>query len=187
MVRCAQRKDCLCFASGTMCTAARGFTRMGLASQFGDQANYKCKSCGYTMALYAPCCPRCLDTELIKTEKVQGKFKNTVSEESRETPKQGHPVVPFVVAAIVLVIGLAVSNRFAPPRPESITRTEPAPNIGGTAKPRASARVSNNQSSKRTKRSNARSAKAPGSSTASSSAARPATPMKLWEASSDDE
>ncbi len=148
---------------------------MGLASHFGDQAAYKCKKCGQTVALYTPSCPRCLDNTLVKTEKAPEAFR-TVKEEIRDTRKPVHPVVPFAALVIVVALAVAVSTMFAPPRPESMTKPEPRPKVGSTAK---SVHISNNQSSKRSKNS-----KAHGVSTATP---KPATPMKLWEAGSDDE
>jgi hypothetical protein len=156
---------------------------MGLASQFGDQgAGYKCKNCGHTVALYTPCCPKCLDSALVKTEKAPEKFKNTVKEESRESTQPGNPVAPFAALAIILALAVAAYNYFSPP-PPAITRTEPSP-TRSTARPqaRSSTRVSN-----QSKRSKPVVSKTPRSTAASSPTPKPATPMKLWEASSDDE
>lgn len=153
---------------------------MGLASHFGDQASYKCKNCGYTMTLYAPCCPKCLDTALIKLEKSPEKFKNTVNEDSRESTKSVHPAVPFVALAALVAIAVAGFMTFAPPRPE--LKTDPGPRVGSTARPPSSSvRVSNNRAIKRS-----RPVISKTRSTSSSSAPKPATPMKLWEASGDE-
>lgn len=160
---------------------SRGFAGMGLANQFGgNQAAYQCKNCGHTLALYAPCCPKCLDKTLVqvKTEKSKEGFRRE-AEASRETPKTGNPVASIAGLAIILGIAAGVYYYFSPPRPESITRTEP-PRI---VAPIRSVRVSN-QSSKRTKRSNPVVSK---TRPVPASTPKPTTPMKLWEASSDDE
>ena len=163
---------------------------MGLASHFGgEQAAYQCKKCGHTMTLYAPRCPLCLNKTItqVKTEKSPEAFR-AVTEAKEQASKPGPSVVPFAALAIVLALAAAAFTMFGQPRPESITRTDPSPKVGSTAKSRSSRMpVSNNHSSKRTKRSNAVTAKPRGGSTPGSSTPAPATPMKLWEASSDDE
>lgn len=154
---------------------------MGLASQFGNEnPNYQCKNCGHTMALYAPCCPRCLDKTLIqvKTEKVPEGFRRPDAKGS-DTPKASNPIVPVAVLTVILAIAIAASGMFAPPRP-TVIQTEPPKT---TVKP-SSTRVSSSQSKRVKRPSRPVVSKSPGSSPAVS---KPATPMKLWEASGDDE
>lgn len=155
---------------------------MGLANQFGENpAAYKCKNCGHTLALYAPCCPKCLDKSLVqvKTEKSNKEGFRREAEDSRDTKTPGNPVVSVVALAIILGLAYAAYSMFAP-RPES--RTEPAPTVGTTVRPQTRPRVS----TKRNKRSSPVVSRTPAAST-SSSTPRPTTPMKLWEAGSDDE
>ncbi len=161
---------------------------MGLANHFGDQA-YQCKSCGHKMALYAPCCPVCLNKTLapIKTDKVpEGYRANNV--ETSDTSKPASPIAPIVGLLIILAIGITASYIFAPPKTESTIRPDPAAAVESTPKAQP-VRVSNYQSNKHNKHPNTRPvvAKTHAASTASFSAPKPVTKMKLWEASSDDE
>lgn len=162
---------------------------MALANHFGDQAGYKCKNCGLTVALYAPLCPRCMDNTLVQIERGPEKYRPGIgTDQNPETKKEAHPLVPVAVLAIVLALAVTLYNKFGPPKTEPMTRTEYTPTVESTpaAPPHVSTvRVSNN---KHSKPSNTRPvAKAHVSTPASSSpAAKPATPMKLWTESSDE-
>lgn len=169
---------------------------MGLANQFGDQGAYKCTNCGHKVALYAPCCPRCLDNTLVRTEPTPERYRPVTREVSMETERETHPLSSIAVLAIILAIAFAVAIKFSPPPSGSITRPEMAPSVVSTPteKPRVSstARVSNNQPGKRSKNTPPVSKTNRPSTTGSlpdlppAKPARPATPMKLWEESSDD-
>ncbi len=167
---------------------------MALANQFGDQAAYKCTNCGQTVALYSPSCPRCLDNTLVQVEKKTPEKYRPVTQVSGESTKQGHPLVPVAALAIIMALAVALYNRFGPPRTESMTKTEPIPTLESTSTaPQVSStvRVSKNPPVKHSKPSNSRPVSktqrvsAPGSISAAP-AAKPATPMKLWQESSDD-
>ncbi len=162
---------------------------MGLANHFGDQA-YQCKSCGHKMALYAPCCPVCLNKSItaVKTETRSGEAFRTADQEIGETRKPDTPVATYVGLAVLAAICLAVLTMFSPPRPASVAKPDLSPKIEeSTARSQANS-SSVLASSRRNKHPNIRPVVSRAHvSTARSSTPKPVTPMKLWEASSDDE
>lgn len=160
-----------------MLTVGQGIHRMGLASQFGgDDAAYQCGQCGTKVALYTPCCPKCLNktlTPVKKVEKAQPGFQRA-NQGDREAKKTASPVAGLL---IIVAIAAGVYFMVSQPKPEAVTRPDPGPTV--TTRPQARPRVTQ----KRIKRPTV--SKAPAGSTASSTP-KPVKQMKLWEATSDD-
>ena len=157
---------------------------MGLAGVFGDQ-NYVCKSCGHSMAEYAPHCPICLNKTLVRVEsqRLRGPGKSANEQPARETQPPRNPVVAYGAGALLLALLIAAYNLFLAPKQDGSrlgqaparsevndsarSLSQPVRHVKHVAPHPVAARVHTVPTAR--------------------ASAPPRTPMKLWQGTKEDE